>query len=46
MCIRDSDYGLIDELEKQASKRNIEVHILLQVNIAREEMCIRDSQLC
>ena len=32
-----NDYGLIDELEKQASKRNIEVHILLQVNIAREE---------
>ena len=32
-----NDYGLIDELEKQASKRDIEVHILLQVNIAREE---------
>lgn len=32
-----NDYGLLDELEKQASKRDIEVHILLQVNIAREE---------
>ncbi len=32
-----NDYGLIDELEKQANKRNIQVHILLQVNIAKEE---------
>lgn len=32
-----NSYELINELEKQASKRNIKVHILLQVNIAREE---------
>lgn len=32
-----NDYGLIDELEKQANKRNIQVHILLQVNIVKEE---------
>lgn len=28
---------LIDELEKQAQKHHLQVHILLQVNIAREE---------
>lgn len=32
-----NSYGLIDELEKQASKREIKVHVLIQVNIAREE---------
>lgn len=32
-----NSYGLINELEKQAAKRGIQVHILLQVNIAREE---------
>ena len=32
-----NSYGLIDELEKQAQKLNLKVHILLQVNIAREE---------
>lgn len=32
-----NSYGLIDELEKQASKRGIKVHVLIQVNIAREE---------
>lgn len=32
-----NSYELINELEKQASKRNIKVRILLQVNIAREE---------
>ena len=28
---------MIDELEKQAKKHDLKVHILLQVNIAREE---------
>ncbi|MEG0275527.1 MAG: YggS family pyridoxal phosphate-dependent enzyme [Coprobacillus sp.] len=32
-----NSYKLIDELEKQAKKKNISVPILLQVNIAREE---------
>ncbi len=32
-----NSYSLIDEIERQAKKRNIEVHILLQVNIANEE---------
>lgn len=32
-----NSYHLIDELEKQAMKRNMKVHILLQVNIAKEE---------
>lgn len=32
-----NSYGLIDELEKQASKLKKEIHILLQVNIAKEE---------
>ena len=31
-----NSYSLIDELEKQASKRDIKIHILLQVNIANE----------
>lgn len=32
-----NSYHLIDELEKQAQKHQLKVHILLQVNIAREE---------
>ncbi len=32
-----NSYHLIDELEKQAKKNNLKVHILLQVNIAKEE---------
>lgn len=32
-----NSYHLIDELEKQAKKHDLKVHILLQVNIAREE---------
>lgn len=32
-----NSYNLIDEIEKQALKRNIKVHILLQVNIANEK---------
>ena len=32
-----NSYLLIDELEKQAQKHQLKVHILLQVNIAREE---------
>lgn len=32
-----NSYGLIDEIEKQALKRNLKIHILIQVNIAREE---------
>lgn len=32
-----NSYKLIDELEKQANNKDILVHILLQVNIAREE---------
>lgn len=32
-----NSYKLIDELEKQANKKSIKVHILLQVNIAKEE---------
>ena len=32
-----NSYGLIDELEKQAKKKDLIVHILLQVNIAKEE---------
>ena len=32
-----NSYHLIDELEKQAKKYDLKVHILLQVNIAREE---------
>lgn len=32
-----NSYHLIDELEKQAQKHQLKVHILLQVNIAKEE---------
>lgn len=32
-----NSYHLIDELEKQAQKHHLKVHILLQVNIAKEE---------
>lgn len=32
-----NSYGLIDELEKQGSKINRRIHILLQVNIAKED---------
>lgn len=32
-----NSYHLIDELEKQAKKHDLKVHILLQVNIAKEE---------
>lgn len=32
-----NSYHLIDEIEKQAAKRNRKVHVLLQVNIADEE---------
>lgn len=32
-----NSYHLIDELEKQAKKNHLKVHILLQVNIAKEE---------
>lgn len=32
-----NSYGLIDEIEKQATKKKIKIHVLLQVNIAKEE---------
>lgn len=32
-----NSFHLIDELEKQAQKRGLKVHILIQVNIAKEE---------
>ncbi|WP_202960885.1 YggS family pyridoxal phosphate-dependent enzyme [Eggerthia catenaformis] len=32
-----SSYSLIDEVEKQASKHDLKIHVLIQVNIAQEE---------